>query len=41
MFFKKGLRDPTLIRKLAMKKLGTSEAIFTISNRYAGRGGDP
>jgi hypothetical protein len=34
MFFKKGLRDPTLIRKLAMKKLGTSEAIFTISNRY-------
>jgi hypothetical protein len=35
MFFKKGLRDLALIRKLAMKNPRTSEAMFTITNRYA------
>jgi hypothetical protein len=35
MFFKKGLRDLALIRKLAIKTLRTSEAMFTITNRYA------
>jgi hypothetical protein len=34
MFFKKGLRDPSLIHKLAMKNLKTSEAMFTIANKY-------
>jgi hypothetical protein len=35
MFFKKGLRDPTLIRKLTMKNPRTLEAMFVIANRYA------
>jgi hypothetical protein len=35
MFFKKGLRDPALIHKLAMKNPRTSEAMFTIANKYA------
>jgi hypothetical protein len=35
MFFKKGLRDPSQIRKLTMKKPRTSEAIFAITNRFA------
>jgi hypothetical protein len=35
MFFKKGLKDSTLIRKLAMKNLKTSEEMFTIANMYA------
>jgi hypothetical protein len=34
MFFKKGLRDPSLIHKLAMKNSRTSEAIFAIANKY-------
>jgi hypothetical protein len=35
MFFKKGLRDPALIQKLAMKNPKTSEAMFANANRYA------
>jgi hypothetical protein len=35
MFFKKGLRDPALIRKLAMKNPKTSEAMFSVTNRCA------
>jgi hypothetical protein len=35
MFFKKGLRDPTLIRNLTMKKPRTSEAMLAITNKYA------
>jgi hypothetical protein len=35
MFFKKGLRDPSLICKLAMKNPRTSEAMFAIANMYA------
>jgi hypothetical protein len=35
MFFKKGLGDPSLIRKLTMKNPRTSEAMFTIANKYA------
>jgi hypothetical protein len=35
MFFKKGLRDLSLIRKLTMKNLRTSEVMFTIANKYA------
>jgi hypothetical protein len=35
MFFKKGLRDPSLICKLPMKIPRTSEAMFTITNKYA------
>jgi hypothetical protein len=35
MFFKKGIRDPSLIRKLRMKNPRTSEAMFTIANKYA------
>jgi hypothetical protein len=34
MFFKKGLRDPSLIHKLAMKNSRTSKAIFAIANKY-------
>jgi hypothetical protein len=34
MFFKKGLREPSLIRKLAMKNPRTSEEMFYITNRY-------
>jgi hypothetical protein len=34
MFFKKGLRDSSLIRKLAMKKPRTSKKMFSITNRY-------
>jgi hypothetical protein len=34
MFFKKGLRDPSLIRKLTMKNRRTLEAMFTIANKY-------
>jgi hypothetical protein len=35
MFFRKGLRDPSLIRKLAKKNPRTSEAMFSIANKYA------
>jgi hypothetical protein len=35
MFFKKGLRDPSLIRKLTMKNPRTSEAMFAIANKYS------
>jgi hypothetical protein len=35
MFFKKGLGDPSLIRKLTMKNPRMSEAMFTIANKYA------
>jgi hypothetical protein len=35
MFFKKGLMDLVLIRKLAMKNPRTSKAMFTITNKYA------
>jgi hypothetical protein len=35
MFFKKGLREPSLIRKVAMKNPRTSEEMFYIANRYA------
>jgi hypothetical protein len=34
MFFKEGLRDLSLIRKLTMKTPRTSEAMFTITNNY-------
>jgi hypothetical protein len=35
MFFKKGLRDPSLIYKLTMKNPRTSEAMFAIAKKYA------
>jgi hypothetical protein len=35
MFFKKGLRDPSLICKLTIKNPKTLEAMFTIANKYA------
>jgi hypothetical protein len=35
MFFKKGLRDPSLIRKLTMKNPRTSEAMIFITHKYA------
>jgi hypothetical protein len=35
IFFKKGLRDMSLIRKLTMKNPRTSKAMFTIANKYA------
>jgi hypothetical protein len=35
MFFKKGLRDPSLIRKLTKKNPRMSEAMFSIANKYA------
>jgi hypothetical protein len=35
MFFKKGPREPSLIRKLAMKNPRTSKEMFYIANRYA------
>jgi hypothetical protein len=35
MFFKKGLRDLALIRKLIMKDSRMSEAMLTIANKYA------
>jgi hypothetical protein len=35
MFFKKGLRDSSLIYKLTMKNPRTSEAMFAIANKYA------
>jgi hypothetical protein len=35
MFFKKGLRDSSLICKLTMKNPRTSEAMFAIANKYA------
>jgi hypothetical protein len=35
MFLKKGLREPSLIRKLAVKNPRTSEEMFCIANRYA------
>jgi hypothetical protein len=34
MFFKKGLRDTSLIRKLTMKNLRTSEQMLAIANKY-------
>jgi hypothetical protein len=35
MFFKKGLRDSSLIRKLTMKNPMTSEEMLAIANKYA------
>jgi hypothetical protein len=35
MFFKKGLRDPSLICKLAMKNPRTYEEMLAIANKYA------
>jgi hypothetical protein len=35
MFFKKGLSDSSLTRKLAMKNPRTSEEILVIANKYA------
>jgi hypothetical protein len=35
MFFKKGLRDSSLIRKLTMKSLKMSEEMLAIANKYA------
>jgi hypothetical protein len=35
MFFKKGLRDSSLICKLTIKNPRTSEAMFAIANKYA------
>jgi hypothetical protein len=35
MFFKKGLMDSSLIRKLAMKNPMTLEEMFAIANTYA------
>jgi hypothetical protein len=35
MFFKKGLKEPSLIHKLAMKNPRMSEEMFYITNRYA------
>jgi hypothetical protein len=35
MFFKKGLRGPSLIHKLTMKNPKMSEAMFAIANKYA------
>jgi hypothetical protein len=34
MFFKKRLRDSSLVRKLAMKNLEMSKAMFAITNKY-------
>jgi hypothetical protein len=34
IFFRKGLRDPSLIRKLTMKNPRTSEAMFAIANKH-------
>jgi hypothetical protein len=34
MFFKKGLREPFLIQKLAMKNPKMLEEMFYITNRY-------
>jgi hypothetical protein len=35
MFFKKGLRDSSLIRKLSMKNPRMSQEILAIANKYA------
>jgi hypothetical protein len=35
MFFKKGLKDSVLIRKLIMKNPRSSEEMLTITNKYA------
>jgi hypothetical protein len=35
MFFKKGLRDSSLIRKLTMKNPRMLEEMLAITNRYA------
>jgi hypothetical protein len=35
MFYKKGLRDLSLIYKLTIKNPRTSEEMFTITNKYA------
>jgi patatin-like phospholipase/acyl hydrolase len=35
MFFKKRLRDSSLIRKLTMKNPRTSEKVLAIANKYA------
>jgi hypothetical protein len=35
MFFKRGLRDSSLIHKLAMKNLRTTEQMLAIANKYA------
>jgi hypothetical protein len=39
MFFKKGFRDSSLIRKLAIKNPRTSEEMLAIVNKYAPGGG--
>jgi hypothetical protein len=35
MFFKKGLKDSSLICKLTMKNIRPSEKMFAITNKYA------
>jgi hypothetical protein len=35
MFFKKGLRDSFLIRKLSMKNLSSSKEMLAITNKYS------
>jgi hypothetical protein len=35
MFFTKGLRNISLIRKLTMKNPKTLEEMFTVANKYA------
>jgi hypothetical protein len=35
MFFKKGLRDSSLIHKLTIKNPRMSEEMFAIANKYA------
>jgi hypothetical protein len=35
MFFKKGLRDSSLIHKLTMKNPRTSKEMLAITNKYA------
>jgi hypothetical protein len=35
MFFKKGLRDSSLIRKLTMKNPKMSKEMFAMANKYA------
>jgi hypothetical protein len=35
MFFKKGLKDSSLIWKLTIKNLRMSEEMFAIANKYA------
>jgi hypothetical protein len=41
MLFKKGLRNSSLIQKLTMKNLRTSEQMFSIANRSMSESGHP